>query len=198
MSSATGRITNLALLFLLALAFASGWMAFELSGQPARAVLVLHGAAGVAIVLLVPWKSLIAKRGLRRPRTLKWASLVLAVGVAISIVFGLLHAAGRPDVGYLTAMTFHVGAAICAIPFLLWHVVARPLRLRATDLGRRSVLKVGCSPARRDSRWPCCRLRVARPRDRSRPPIRSPRRGCSTACRRWTSTRGVLWWVRER
>lgn len=143
MSSATGRITNLALLFLLALAFASGWVAFELSGQPARAVLVLHGAAGVAIVLLVPWKSLVANRGLRRPRTLKWASLVLAVGIAISLAFGLLHAAGHPDIGYLTAMDFHVGAAICVIPFLLWHVVARPLRLRATDLGRRSFIKGG-------------------------------------------------------
>ena len=143
MNSATGRITNLALLLLLALAFASGWVAFELSGQPARAVLLLHAAAGVAIVLLVPWKSLVAKRGLRRPRTLKWASFVLAFGVAVSIVFGLVHAAGHPDVGYLTAMDFHVGAAVCVIPFLLWHLVARPLRLRATDLDRRSFLKGG-------------------------------------------------------
>jgi len=143
MNSATGRITNLALLFLLALAFASGWVAFELSGQPARAVLLLHAAAGVAIVLLVPWKSLVAKRGLRRPRTLKLASFVLAFGIAVSIVFGLVHAAGHPDVGYLTAMDFHVGAAVCVIPFLLWHLVARPLRLRATDLERRSFLKGG-------------------------------------------------------
>jgi len=34
-----GPLTNLALLCLLALAFASGWVAFELSGQPARATL---------------------------------------------------------------------------------------------------------------------------------------------------------------
>ena len=54
----SGRLTNLALLCLLTLAFASGWVAFELSGRPARAILVLHAAAGVAIVLLVPWKSL--------------------------------------------------------------------------------------------------------------------------------------------
>jgi DMSO/TMAO reductase YedYZ molybdopterin-dependent catalytic subunit len=68
-----GRLTNLALLCLLALAFASGWVAFELSGQPARATLVIHAAAGVAIVLLVPWKALVARRGLRRPRRLRWA-----------------------------------------------------------------------------------------------------------------------------
>ncbi len=143
MSAVTGRITNLALLFLLALAFASGWMAFELSGQPARAVLLLHAAAGVAIVLLVPWKSLVAKRGFRRPRSLKWASVVLGIGVAISIVFGVVHASGHPNVGYLTAMDFHVGAAVCVIPFLLWHLVARPVRLRATDFGRRTFLKGG-------------------------------------------------------
>src|SRR4029077_14933430 len=132
-----------ALLLLLALAFASGWVAFELSGQPARAVLLLPAAAGVAIVLLVPWKSLVAKRGFRRPRALKWASVVLAFGVGISIAFGLLHASGHPDIGYLTAMDFHVGAAVCVIPFVLWHVVARPLKLRATDLGRRTFLKGG-------------------------------------------------------
>ncbi len=143
MSAAAGRLTNLALLLLLALAFLSGWLAFELAGQPAGAVLVLHAAAGVAIVLLVPWKSLVARRGLRRKRNLKWASLVLAFGIAVSIGFGVLHSAGHPDIGYLTAMDFHVGAAICVIPFLLWHVVARPLKLRVTDLDRRAFLKGG-------------------------------------------------------
>src|SRR5216684_8699549 len=103
---AAGRLTNLSLFFLLTVAFASGWLAFELSGQPARAVLLLHAAAGVAIVLLVPWKSLVAKRGFRRPRSLKWASVVLGIGVAISIVFGLVHASGHPNLGYLTAMDF--------------------------------------------------------------------------------------------
>src|SRR5207245_5944678 len=134
MNSATGRITNLALLFLLALAFASGWVAFELSGQPARAVLLLHAAAGVAIVLLVPWKSVVAKRGLRRPRTLKWASFVLAFGVAVSIVFGLLHAAGHPDVVYLPAVDFPVGAAGGVIRVPLWPLAAPPPRLIATVL----------------------------------------------------------------
>ena len=138
-----GRLTNASLFLLLAAAFATGWLAFELSGQRAQAVLWLHAAAGVAIVLLVPWKSLVARRGLRRKRDLRWASVVLAAGIAISIVFGFLHSAGHPDVGYLTAMDFHVGAALCLIPFLVWHVVARPLRLRSTDLSRRNFIKGG-------------------------------------------------------
>jgi hypothetical protein len=135
------RLTNVALLVLLSAAFATGWVAFELSGQPARAVLVLHAAAGTGIVLLVPWKSLIARRGLRARRSMKWASLALAVGVLISLAFGFLQSSGRPDVGPLTAMDFHVGAAICVIPFVLWHVVARPARIRAADLTRRNILK---------------------------------------------------------
>ena len=136
-----GRLTNIALLGLLALAFFSGWVAFELSGQPARAILVVHAAAGVAIVLLVPWKSIVARRGLRRARSMRWASIVLALGVVISLAFGFLHSFGHPDIGYLTAMDFHVGAALCVLPFVVWHVVARPAKLRPADLSRRNFLK---------------------------------------------------------
>jgi len=136
-----GRLTNVALLCLLVAAFTSGWVAFELSGQPARAVLVIHAAAGVAMVLLVPWKALIARRGLRRPWPIRWASVVLAVGVLISLAFGFVHSFGRPDIGYLTAMDFHVGAALAVVPFVLWHVLARPAKLRAADLSRRNFLK---------------------------------------------------------
>ena len=139
----SARLTNLALLGFLSVAFATGWIAFELSGQPARAILVLHAAAGVGIVLLVPWKSLIARRGLRRRQSMRWASVVLGAGVVISLAFGFLHSFGRPDVGYLTAMDFHVGAAACVIPFVVWHVLARPARLRSTDLTRRNLLKGG-------------------------------------------------------
>ena len=136
-----GRLTNVALLCLLALAFVSGWVAFELSGQPARATLVIHATAGVAIVLLVPWKALVSRRGLRRPRPMRWASLVLAFGVIVSLMFGFMHSFGRPDIGYLTAIDFHVGAALAVMPFVAWHVLARPSKLRASDLSRRNFLK---------------------------------------------------------
>src|SRR6185312_7230781 len=126
---AAGRLTNVALAVLLTLAFPTGWIAFELSGQPGRAILLVHAGAGVAIVLLVPWKSLIGRRGIRRQRAMRWASLVLGLGVVISLVFGFLHSAGRPSVGDLTAMDFHVGAASCVIPFFVWHVLARPVKL---------------------------------------------------------------------
>lgn len=138
---AGARLTNAALLCFLGVAFATGWVAFELSGRSARAVLVLHAAAGIGIVLLVPWKSLVARRGMSRRRSMRWASVVLGLGVLVSLVFGFLHSAGHPDVGYLTAMDFHVGAALCVIPFVVWHVLARPAKLRAADLSRRNFLK---------------------------------------------------------
>jgi DMSO/TMAO reductase YedYZ molybdopterin-dependent catalytic subunit len=137
------RRTNLALLLLLAVAFFSGWAAFMLSGQPARATLVLHGAAGVGIVLLVPWKAALSVRSIarRRGRSLWWPSVVLAVGIGVSIVFGVVHSAGRPYLGAgLSALEFHIGAALCVIPFAVWHLLARRVRPRQTDLSRRGFL----------------------------------------------------------
>ena len=58
-----GRRTNVALLMLLVLAFATGWIAFGTgTTTPERIITVLHGAAGLTLVLLVPWKSLIVRR----------------------------------------------------------------------------------------------------------------------------------------
>lgn len=57
-----GARTDLALLGLLALAFVTGWLAFGLGTPPARWSLVLHATGGVAVLLLLPWKSIIAWR----------------------------------------------------------------------------------------------------------------------------------------
>ena len=140
-----GRRSNLALLTLLSVAFLTGWVAFAFFATPARAALLLHAAAGFAILLLLPWKSVVAHRGLRRPRPARWASVVFAVLVVISLAAGLAHSFGRPwpFFGDLTAMEFHVGAALAAIPFFLWHVLARPVRVRRTDLSRRALLRGG-------------------------------------------------------
>src|SRR5438105_3535400 len=140
-----GRRTNVALLALLCIAFLTGWLAFSFFAWPARASLVIHASAGFAILLLLPWKSLIARRGLRRPRPARWASVVFALLVLLSLVFGLLHSLGMPWAFPLdlTAMEVHVGAALAAIPFFIWHVLARRVRLRKTDLNRRAFLRGG-------------------------------------------------------
>ena len=141
MPARLGARTNLGLLLLLALAFATGWIAFSFATSPSRWSLVLHASAGVAILLLLPWKSMVARRGVRKARPGRWASIALAVLVIVSLAAGLAHSAGLIFIGPLTAMDFHVGAALVAVPFAIWHVVARPIRLRGTDLSRRTFLR---------------------------------------------------------
>jgi hypothetical protein len=141
---ARGARTNLALLALLAIAFVTGWLAFTFATAPARWSLIIHAAGGFAILALLPWKSIIARRGMARPRSGRWASVLLGVLVLISLAAGLLHSTGLlVYLGPLTAMDFHVGAAIAAVPLAIWHVVARRVRVRPTDLARRSVLRAG-------------------------------------------------------
>ena len=143
-----GARTNLALLAFLAIAFLSGWLAFAFANAPARWSLVIHAAGGFGILVLLPWKSIIGRRGLGRPRPGRWASVVLSVLVLISLPAGLLHSTGLlVYLGPLTAMEFHVGSAIAAVPFAIWHVAARRVRIRSTDMSRRSVLIAGAAVA---------------------------------------------------
>jgi hypothetical protein len=141
---ARGARTNLALLALLAIAFATGWSAFAFATGPARWALIAHAAGGFAILALLPWKSMIARRGLGRPRPGRWASVLFGVLVLVSLVAGLLHSTGLLVYwGPFSAMEFHVGAAIAAVPLAIWHVVARRVRVRPTDLSRRGILHAG-------------------------------------------------------
>lgn len=139
-----GRRTNLALLVLLAAAVATGALAYA-TGMPwGQWVLVAHGAAGLAILLLAPWKSVIARRGLRRERPGSRASVVFAVLVSVAIAFGILHATGAAlSFAGVPTLSIHVGAALVSIPFAVWHVWARRVRARPTDISRRNVLRAG-------------------------------------------------------
>ena len=137
-----GARTNLALLVLLAVAFLTGWLAFAFGTVPARWSLVLHATSGVAILLLLPWKSMVARRGLGRPWGGRWASVLLGVLVLASLAAGLAHSTGVwLWTGWLTAMEVHVGAALAAVPLAAWHVFARRIRLRPADLSRRTFLR---------------------------------------------------------
>src|SRR2546428_2690664 len=141
---ARGVRTNVALMALLAVAFLTGWLAFALATAPARWSLLVHAVGGFTILALLPWKSIIARRGLDRPRPGRWASVLFGILVLTSLVAGLLHSSGVLVYwGPLTAMEFHVGAAIAAVPLAVWHVVARRIRLRTVDLSRRNVLRGG-------------------------------------------------------
>src|ERR1043165_8820932 len=141
-----GARTNSGLLILLAIAFLTGWLAFAYATSPARMSLILHATSGVAVLVLLPWKSMIARRGLGRPRPGRRAVIALGVLVLASIVAGLGHSTGLVLWwGPLTSMEVHVGAALIAVPLAVWHVAARRIRVRATDVSRRTFLKGGAA-----------------------------------------------------
>ena len=111
-----GSKTNVALLGLLAIAFLTGWLAFAFGTAPARLSLIVHATGGVAILLLLPWKSMIARRGLARPRGGRWASIGLGMLVLLSIAAGLGHSTGLVlSWGPFSSMEVHVGAALAAM-----------------------------------------------------------------------------------
>ncbi|HEY0831386.1 MAG TPA: molybdopterin-dependent oxidoreductase [Candidatus Dormibacteraeota bacterium] len=137
-----GVRTNLGLLLLLVAAFLSGWLAFAFATAPARWSLVVHATSGVAILVLLPWKSMVARRGMRRDRPHRWASILLGVLVVTSLLAGLAHSTGvLVYAGPFTAMEVHVGAALVAVPLAIWHVAVRRVRFRGTDLSRRNFLR---------------------------------------------------------
>jgi hypothetical protein len=139
-----GRRTNLALFALLVGAVATGLLAYGIGASWGRVVVIAHGVLGIAIVVLAPWKSVIARRGLRRGRPGSWASVGFTILVGLAILFGVLHATGvAVEVGPVTSMQIHVGAAIASLPLAAWHVLVRRVPVRRTDVTRRNVLRAG-------------------------------------------------------
>lgn len=139
----SSRRTNVALLALLPIAALTGTLAFAL-GTPAvaPAVVIAHGIAGVGVLVLSPWKSMIVRRGLRRARSGWPVSLLLGLMVSVTVATGLAHAGGLVRLPLaVTTMQVHVGAALLALPLATWHAIARPSRPRRTDLSRRALLR---------------------------------------------------------
>jgi len=140
----SGRRTNLALLALLVMALVTGALAFATGTGWARWPVISHSAVGLAIVILTPWKTMIARRGYRHRADGRFASIALSVSVVLAVVSGIVFAiAGRVDLGPFDMMQIHIGSAFVAAPYAIWHVIARPVLPRRTDLDRRNLLRVG-------------------------------------------------------
>ena len=139
-----GRRTNLALLALLIITFLTGLLSWAIGSSLDRWIVIAHGAAGLAIVVLAPWKGVIARRGLARRRPGTGTSIAFGVLVVTSIAAGLVHVTGTVrTVGPLSPLGIHVATAVGALVVGIVHVVQRPVRPRATDLSRRSLLRSG-------------------------------------------------------
>jgi hypothetical protein len=155
-----GRRTNLGLLVLLLTAGGTGVLAYAV-GTPGWSALVVavHGAAGLGLLLLVPWKTVVVRRARRRPegRRDPTAALALGVLVGVAVVTGVLHAVGVagpwPALGWVTALHVHVAAGIVVLPLLVVHAWGKRQRPRATDLSRRSLLRTAAVGAGAAAIW---------------------------------------------
>jgi hypothetical protein len=145
-SARSGRRTNLALLALLTLALVTGTASYAVGAAPATTIVTTaHAAVGLAVVLLVPWKQAVARRGLRRPpHPGRAAGLVLAALLAVTVVAGVLQqAVGWTTVAELTPLQVHVGGALLLVPLLVRHLVTHWQRPRRVDASRRTLLGAG-------------------------------------------------------
>ncbi|WP_436704790.1 molybdopterin-dependent oxidoreductase [Geodermatophilus sp. CPCC 205761] len=143
-----GRRTNLGLLGLLLVAGGTGVLSFGVGTLPAASLVVAaHGAAGLGLLLLVPWKSVVVRRSRHRTagRRDPVVALALAVLVTVTVGSGVLHAVGLPGPwpasGGIAALQVHVGAAVGTGALLVVHVWGSRQRPRRTDLSRRSLLR---------------------------------------------------------
>lgn len=138
-----GRITNLTLLFVLLLVFATGFGALATGSAQGRWLVIAHGIVAMMIVLLIPWKSRVIRRGLRRDRRGRWVSLLLAVLVVVTLLTGLGYATGAVRfVGGTRGMWLHIAAALVLAAPAIWHFLVRPARPRRADLSRRTLVRL--------------------------------------------------------
>ena len=136
------RQTNLALLGLAVAAVVSGFAAFSIGTEMGRWVVVAHGVIGLAMLVLSPWKSMIARRGLAREKPGRGISMVLSVTALITIVSGLTLVSGIADrAGPLTMTQVHVGAGLASLVLVAVHYAQRPVKPRVGDLSRRSLIR---------------------------------------------------------
>ena len=156
-----GRRTNLGLLVLVALSLATGTASYLVGAPPATtAVTTAHVVVGLALVLLVPWKSRVARRGLSRPaHPGRTAGITLAVLLAVTVAAGVVQeVAGFGTVLGLTPLQVHVTTALLAVPLLVGHLVTHPQALRRGDLSRRTALQAALLAAGGFAAWRAVRL----------------------------------------
>ncbi|MGY1697949.1 molybdopterin-dependent oxidoreductase [Geodermatophilus sp. SYSU D00814] len=141
-----GRRTNLGLLALLTVAGVTGLLAFGIGTPlPARLVAAAHGAAGLGLLLLVPWKTVVVQRARRRTRgrrdpAVAWA---LAVLLALTVGTGVLHSVAGTSVAGVGVLQVHVAAGVGTGLLVVLHAVGSRQRPRRGDASRRALLQAG-------------------------------------------------------
>lgn len=127
---------------MLVLAWVSGACSFLLGGASTAWIVVMHGVVGFTVLVLARPKVPVVRRGLRRRRPSRYASMALGICVTGAFATGIVHALGVSQaIGVWSPMGLHLVFAIAAVPLAAWHVVGRPQRVRPMDLSRRTALQ---------------------------------------------------------
>jgi DMSO/TMAO reductase YedYZ molybdopterin-dependent catalytic subunit len=144
------RAVNVAILLLLVFELASGLGGFLVGDPDGRCMFWLHRAGGLALVVLLVWKTGISRRSLRRRGLSVSTGLAMVGGVLFlgSLVTGLLWTVGGlgsfpvPVLGSWTILSLHVALSLVLIPSFLVHLGLRwPRPDRADLIGRRAALR---------------------------------------------------------
>jgi len=131
---------------LLPLAAATGFIAMGVGTRWALPAAFIHGATGLGLVVLSPWKQVIVRRGWQRGPSARLSSTFLTILSIAAVASGAAHAAGASTIGPMTIMQVHVTSGLGALAAGIVHYRRHALRPRTTDFGRRSLL-LGASTA---------------------------------------------------
>jgi hypothetical protein len=141
----TARQVDVALELLIVAAIASGLVSWAVGDRWNGLATLVHGVAGLGLVLLVPAKMRGSVRtGFQRARPSRWLSAAFGVLVVAAAALGIAHATGLwYGVGQWSALWTHELLGFLVIPLFGWHLASRPARPAPRDLDRRAVLGLG-------------------------------------------------------
>jgi DMSO/TMAO reductase YedYZ molybdopterin-dependent catalytic subunit len=147
----SGRAVNVAILLLLVFEVATGLGSFLIGNPGYRWLFWLHRSGGLALVVLLAWKTRIAVRSYRRRRlgvgtafsTVGGIIFLGSLATGLSWVFGWLPRVPVPVLGSWTGLSLHVALSVLLIPLFLAHTFLRWPQPSRTDLiGRRAALRM--------------------------------------------------------
>jgi Oxidoreductase molybdopterin binding domain len=145
------RAVNVAILSLLVIELATGLGSFLVGEPDGRWLFWFHRAGGLALLVLLIWKAVIAARSYRRRGVTVGTGLSTVFGALFlgSLATGVLWATVRlpwvpvPVLGSWTVLSLHVALSLLLIPLFLIHLGLRWPRPSREDLiGRRTVLRM--------------------------------------------------------
>ena len=138
------RAVDWSLFFLIGFEFVSGLTSFTVGKEEGRALFVIHGIVGLAIIGLLFFKFRRVRRRVTEPRRWQRATIVsvlVALAAIGSLATGILWTTVQRPLGYPNGMILHTTFGIALVVLYLWHMLLRYRPLTRRDVtDRRTAL----------------------------------------------------------